>query len=706
MSWIRGTILLGLVGLLGLLTGPAAAQRRFSNSEQTALQPGAAIERQITSGKIHNFTVTVDQNSLVQITIEQHKIDVVATVYAPNGKKVSEHDTPNGADGPENFSFVTVDKGPYRVAVMPFNGQEQTTDGSYVIKIIEVRQATDEELKRSNDQENLKAQALALFGEIEGLIPELRVPQTRIKTQIQAAQMLWNADEKRAVKYATDAIAGLKEMYANLDPDTKEYTPTYHVITNLRQEIIQALMTQQPEMALSFIRSTPLPADPYGNQMDRSWQDTGWELQLANEIYKKDPKRTLEIARESFKTGYSPNFTSTINTLKQQNPEMAADLASEISNKLLGEKDRKNSAVAVLLIGMLQTCALPKQNQSTDTNGNVQRTGLISQQQYRDLLQKAVTDALAFKPPSMNTYSPERDYAWQLLSGLQSMGTDVDTVMNGGAAAIEKRLNEFNSVNNPQVVEINKYNAAINDANIPLDQTLESLDKAPKELQNQLYIQAAGRAAMNGDVAKAKQIIRDHINNAYERQMALASIEQQTMYRAMSTGKADEALRSLASVSNPQERAQLLAQLVNQIGPGQKRAAALNLLEQARALVSPTAQAQDQAQMSALFEIAKAFSRYDSKRGFEILDPLVDQFNELCTAARTMDGFGNEFYDREELNLNNGNVIGSMAQQMTSTLGTLGMTNFERAKLTADHIRLPEVRLRAYLDLAQQALQR
>jgi hypothetical protein len=42
---------------------------------------------------------------------------------------------------------------------------------------------------------------------------------------------------------------------------------------------------------------------------------------------------------------------------------------------------------------------------------------------------------------------------------------------------------------------------------------------------------------------------------------------------------------------------------------------------------------------------------------------------------------------------------------LTGTLGTLALGNFDRAKLTADRLRLPEVRLRAYLDIAQQAIQ-
>jgi len=113
----------------------------------------------------------------------------------------------------------------------------------------------------------------------------------------------------------------------------------------------------------------------------------------------------------------------------------------------------------------------------------------------------------------------------------------------------------------------------------------------------------------------------------------------------------------------------------------------------------------DQIQLQALCELAKAYSRYDSKRAFEIVDPLVDQFNELSAAARTLEGFGGEYYEQEELNMQNGNVIANVATQLTATLGTLALTNFDRAKQTADRITLPEVRLRGYIDIALISIQ-
>jgi hypothetical protein len=173
----------------------------------------------------------------------------------------------------------------------------------------------------------------------------------------------------------------------------------------------------------------------------------------------------------------------------------------------------------------------------------------------------------------------------------------------------------------------------------------------------------------------------------------------------MARGKVEEALRTINNLRTPRERANLLGQVARQIGPGQKRAAAISFLEQARAMLAPGVQAQDQDQMTALLELSRAFARYDAKRAFEIAEPLVDQTNEICAAARTLEGFGPEYYQNDELDTQNGNSVANVVTQISSAVGTLAITNFERAKSMADRLRLPEVRLRAYVDIAQQTIQ-
>lgn len=698
MGWIRALI------LLCACTGILAAQEMppYQSSSPT-LQLGTPIERTISPGQTHLYRVVAEENMLVQITVEQRGVDVVVRVHYP--KRVVEYDSPNGNDGPENVSFVTTTKAPYSIEVTPLS-REGGSAGKYEIRLIEMRQATDQEIKESQGQEALKARGLALLAEVEGIITELRLPQSRIKAQVQVAQLLWESDEKRALKYMTDAVTGFKELMTNVvESNARDYTRNYNVITSLRWEILQALTRRQPEMALSFLRSIPPLADPYGNQRDLATHEAAMELEIANQIAQKDPKRTMEIARETLKSRFSSGLISTIHNLRQQNPEMAAELANEIASKLLTAKLLINSDASSVLMSLVQMSA-PAGNQISDnnTNGSARRTALLSDETRRDLIQKAISEALAYKP-TPNIYTPARDYAWNLLNNLKALGAQIDTVTPGSAAAVDKKLKEIPGYSAPQLEALQEFQNAINNPNIPLDEVIQTLSKAPRENKDQLYIQLANRAMNNGDTARARQIINDYVTAPYQRQQALYNLEMQEVNRSVGKGKVEEALKSVANISNAQERAQILMQIAGQIGPGYKRASAMLLLDQARALLPPAVQAQDAMQMQVLIEIAKAYSRYDSKKAFEIVEPLLDQFNDLSAAARTLEGFGGEFYEQEELNMQNGNSIANAASQLTSALAVLGTTNFDRAKMAADRIRLPEVRLRAYLDIAQVAIQ-
>jgi hypothetical protein len=684
-------------------------------AQDQTLQLNQAVDRKLGPGETHNFTIDLEENSFAQLVVEQRGIDLIVKVSSPAGKSLGDFDSPNGADGPENVSFVGVNAGTYRVVITPLTPGDSSS-GQYQIKLIEVRQATDQELKTSKNLEVVKVKAVALFDEIEGMFAEVHSPETRIRSQLQAAQMLWDSDEKRALKYLTAAANGVKEYVATLDPTTPDYIKHYSSILQLRTDIINALSGHDPDAALNLLYASKLPGDPYGNQRDFNIQETALEMGVVNQILASDPKRAVQLARQSLKQGYPNNLINTIQNLRAKNPELASELANEVTSKLLREKLLKKPEAAYLTTNIVRMCFGPRRRIArADIQGNrgiqmrvnrdltiVDNDPVLPEATCNDLVQKSYQEALSYAPPAPNTYTPERDAAWSLLNSLQQLGPDLDNTVAGGASAVEKRLAELNTGNNPhaQVMQ-----SVMQKMTGPPEAALEAIQKAPLEIREQLYIQMANTASQNGDSARARQIINDYVRNPYQRRQALANLEQQEMYQSISKGKVEEALRTISALRTPRERATLLMQIARQIGPGQKRAGALNFLEQARALLAPGAQAQDQEQLNALLELVRAFSRYDVKRAFEIVDPLVDQVNDLCTAARTMEGFGIETFDDDELDLNNGNTVAQAATQLTSALGSLAIVNFERAKLTADRLRLPEVRLRAYLDIAQQTLQ-
>jgi hypothetical protein len=669
---------------------------------QDQLQPGTPIERGLAPGQVQNFTINLEENQFVQLVVNQRGLDVVVRVASPAGKSLGEFDSPNGDNGPENVSFVAVAPGAYRVSVALLNDNTNNADGRFEIRIVEIRQASEQELNASKNLEVVKEKGLNLLGDIEGLIPDIHSPFTRIQTQLQLAQMLWGTDEKRASKYMNDAMMGVKEFLADTtDSNSDAYMRAYGTITQLRGEIIRILNEHDPEAALSFLHSTKPPANPYGNDRDQMDQERNLELSIVNQIAAKDPKRAFQVARQNLKSGYSSDLMQTVSLLRQKDPELATLLATEIANKLLNDKLLKSPQAAALAMSLVGVCNAGPQRFQRQNRAPVEP--LLSEQTCRDLLQKAAQEALSFQPPPRNAYTPERDAAQNILGSLQSWGQFLDTNIEGGVAAVQKKLTELNNTANPYQESFQSVQTKVDSGNV--DAALESIQKAPEEIRDQLYNQLANNLAAKGDSARARQILNDYLKNPYERRNALRNLDQQDMYRAVGSGKVDEALRAIASLKTPRERANMLMQLIRQIGPGQKRANAVNFLEQARGLLAPSVQAQDQEQMAVMLELARAFSRYDVKRAFEILDPLVDQLNDICAAARTLDGFGADYYQDDELDMQNGNTVTNLVVQTSNALGSLALANFERAKSTTERLRLPEVRLRVYLEIAQESIQ-
>ena len=664
---------------------------------QTSLQINTPIDRTIGPGQTQEFSVTLEENIFIQFVVEQQGIDVYVKVFSPEGKALGDFDSPNGNDGPEPVSFVAATAGSYRIMVSPLD-PVGTASGRFQIKILEMRAATEQEIKVSQSQQIVKAKGVALLLDLEETITQIQSPITRIKAQLLAAQLLFDPEPKRASKYLTDAANGVKEMIASVDASDPDYSNQYAFISELRFEMTRLMAQRDPEAALSFLYSTVPPPNPYSNKHEQVSQEGMMELSIANQVAQKDPKRALQIARKNLKTGVSSNLMSTVGTLRQKDPELAAELANDIADKALDEKLLKSSDVANAVASLLFASKRPERRAVASNYAQSKDSGLLTDTHYRDLLQKAVTEALSYSVPSSQVYNPEREAAGTLLRGLLHLGPDLDTATPGGAATLEKKLKE---VYGPQAAGPNQYQYAI--ANSSVDSALETIEKAPPEQREQLYLQLVNREASNGDTARARQLIK-LVPTTFQQRNALKNIDEQEIYRAMAKGKVDEALRLISAFPTPRERAARLAEIAGQIGPGQKRAAAINLLEQARAMLGSSLQAHDQDHMNALFEIARAFARYDSKESFEIVDPLVDQLNELCTAARTIEGFGAKNFDDEELNLENGGSVAQEVLRLSQVLGTLGVTNFERAKADADRLRLPEVRLRVYLEIATQAI--
>jgi hypothetical protein len=216
-----------------------------------------------------------------------------------------------------------------------------------------------------------------------------------------------------------------------------------------------------------------------------------------------------------------------------------------------------------------------------------------------------------------------------------------------------------------------------------------------------LYQLAAQKAVGEGNVEEARRIVDQHITDPYMRSSLLSSFDQQLIQNARQASRIQEA-RALASrLRTKEERAMMLAQLASDVS-GDKNLA-LQLLDEARDQIGP--RAETATQFNVQLQLVQMYAPVDPARGFRLLQPMVERFNELVTAAAVLDGFdGNQHFRDGELQMNNGGTFASLAQQCGGALGVLANADFDRARLIADGLQRDEARLSARFMIAQTVL--
>ncbi len=81
------------------------------------LEPKKTIEQEISAGQTHTYEIKAAQNQFLHIIFDQKSVDVVATLYSLDGKKLLEVDNPNIRRGPEQIFLITPNAGIYRIEI-------------------------------------------------------------------------------------------------------------------------------------------------------------------------------------------------------------------------------------------------------------------------------------------------------------------------------------------------------------------------------------------------------------------------------------------------------------------------------------------------------------------------------------------------------------------------------------------------------------
>jgi erythromycin esterase len=112
-----------------------------ADAEARLLERGKPVEREVKAGETHAYKIPLEAGQFLDAAVNQRGIDLVVRVYAPDGSRVAEIDSPNGKQGDEPVALEVKAAGTYRIEVSPLGQEGNTSPGRYEIRINELLSA-------------------------------------------------------------------------------------------------------------------------------------------------------------------------------------------------------------------------------------------------------------------------------------------------------------------------------------------------------------------------------------------------------------------------------------------------------------------------------------------------------------------------------------------------------------------------------------
>src|ERR1041385_6523974 len=138
---IIGAALVNSEHVFARIAGQFASNQAAQDSKPEIVQlvSGARLEKQLKAGQIHLYRIALTPDQYLHIIVEQKGIDVVVTLFGPEGQKLTVVDSPNGNQGPEPISVIAKNGGDYLLEVKQVD--EGAAPGLYEVRVEELRAA-------------------------------------------------------------------------------------------------------------------------------------------------------------------------------------------------------------------------------------------------------------------------------------------------------------------------------------------------------------------------------------------------------------------------------------------------------------------------------------------------------------------------------------------------------------------------------------
>jgi hypothetical protein len=558
------------------------------------------------------------------------------------------------------------------------------------------KQESEEE--KAKARKALERKALALLDETLEGAQVLKLAENRASLRVQAGDLLWPHDEKRARALFRDAAADL----ATVKPgDAGRGDRAYWMATHLRSQALYTVAARDAQLALELLRESK-PASEEGAAAQAG--DPDMELRMEQSITalaaESDPKTALRLAEESLSKGVTYGVLGLLERLRHKDAEAATKLAGKIVEKLRGETTGGGRESWMVAASLLRSVLLPQSGEQVyyDMRPAAARTPgkpkplVMEDSDLRELAD--LVTAAALKDSSANG-------GFGMLMTIRPLLPELEKRVPARAAQLRLKLAELDKMMDPRARMWSQYDSIMSK---PPEAIIEEAAKAPAEMRGQLYSAAAVKLYKAGEVEKARAVATENLRGQ-EREQMLAFLDQAEVARAVEKGNTDDARALVSRIKSKERRASALAELALMYAAKGDKKTAGGLLEEARSLIDR--QPDNEREVEALLEVARGYALVEPAKTFDMLDPLIDQANDMMTAAALLEKFGAGagIFRKGEMVLAAGvGEVGGTYARYVRALAELARVDFDRTRATADRFNRDEARLMARLIVARSVL--
>jgi hypothetical protein len=594
----------------------------------------------------------------------------------------------------------------------------------------------------AEEQEQQKAEreknAYRLLDQVIDEAQSLRLTENRARVQINAADMLWDQNQGRARSLFSMAAEGVAELgrtqtqQPNRNRQFQDVNgvgpgqagPPNFRSAGLRQELVLTAARHDAALAYQLLAVTKPPAstqnvvDARGPRAQFATEDN-LEQMLLSRIAALDPKLAAQNAEQMIDKGQFPRtLAEVINQLRVQDSEAADKLADKTVKRIQAANLLTNSEAVTLA----QTLLLPGPRQPAAEGATQPSRAALEQSAYVDLLSTVIDAALKATPSqnSQRTVTPprvrgtgpvaangarpqptdaqvEQNNARRLLVNLQVTLPAIDQYLPAKAQLVRQKMTELGIPTN-QANMAQTFSAL--QGNPTADALVQAAAVAPQQIQARLYQQAAYKALEEGDTERAREIATSHLSEK-ARETVMQRIDFREMAKKAEGSRLDEVRQALARMQTDNEKLDFLIQVANDAQKSNPKLA-VQLLEEAKQMTSRRATSYQNFEQQ--LKVAHAFATVDPARSFEVLDPGINQLNELLSAAAVLSGFEMNMFRDGEMAMQSGNGLTSTINRYGQELAVLARSDFERADMLAGRFQFAEPRIMARMAIVQGLL--